>query len=257
MRFHSQNLNEKRGGRIGSKFRNGRAWLHIGRYTLGWQWCILWGQQCHVHFNVRPDGEGTLGWSAAIPGFAFYFHLDTPWRGAWLDNITRRPGAKYGNERQIGLSIHDAAIWWDVWADQMERRSKDPKWRHGAFHFDDFLLGRSVYSKREIERRETVVPMPEGCYPATITLTEDTWKRPRWFPTRRLSANVEIPNGIPHAGKGENSWDCGDDATYGMGCAAETVEEAIGKVVASCLRDRKRYGHASTTPRKPVLAQVR
>jgi hypothetical protein len=53
---------------------------------------------------------------------------------------------------------------------------------------------------------------------------------------------------VPFPGKGENSWDCGEDASYGFGCAAETLEEGIGKFVASKLRDRGRNGGRGWTP---------
>lgn len=90
-----------------------------------------------------------------------------------------------------------------------------------------------------------LVPMPEGCYRATVTREETTRvyrlgiaRRETWFWLR-----VDRPGGIPFAGKGENGWDCGDDGLCGIG--GETPEEAIGRAVASALKSRGRYGCAS------------
>jgi hypothetical protein len=67
----------------------------------------------------------------------------------------------------------------------------------------------------------------------------------------RDGVKLDIPGGIPHNGKGENSWDCGDDGLWG--CGGDTVEEAIGHAVSSVLRSRRRYGHDSHgTGREPV-----
>lgn len=81
-----------------------------------------------------------------------------------------------------------------------------------------------------------------------MELFESTWKRARWFTHKNVRASVDIPAGIPHPGKGENSWDCGEDRTYGLTTKADTVEKAIAAVVESSLRDRRRYGGDNWTP---------
>ena len=79
-------------------------------------------------------------------------------------------------------------------------------------------------------------------YRAALKLEECEWKRPRWpWPVRRRTASIDVPKGIPHQGKGENSYDCGEDATFGLGCEAWTVDEAISKMVASVLKSRAKY----------------
>src|SRR5690606_25314615 len=72
-----------------------------------------------------------------------------------------------------------------------------------------------------------------------------TWKRPRWpFATRirRVQIDMDKDEQIPVMGKGENSWDCGEDATYGITVAADTIEAGVAKLVESILRSRRRYG---------------
>lgn len=47
---------------------------------------------------------------------------------------------------------------------------------------------------------------------------------------------------IPVPGKGENSWDCGEDATYAFSCMADSVEDGIASLVRSILVRRRKYG---------------
>lgn len=69
---------------------------------------------------------------------------------------------------------------------------------------------------------------------------------------------VEIKNPPKHAGKGENSWDCGDDGTYGMSrpysgpdiksiwLNQESVfEYCCLKYCEHVVRDIQKYGRAS------------
>lgn len=47
---------------------------------------------------------------------------------------------------------------------------------------------------------------------------------------------------IPVPGKGENSWDCDDDAIHSSHGPHSTVHQAVAALVASVYRDRTRYG---------------
>ena len=113
-----------------------------------------------------------------------------------------------------------------------------------CWHPLDTFFGRTAHSEEVIGTTSTVIPMPEKAYPCTVIMKRETWKRPRlpWASYRHIRAHIECEDGVPHPGKGENSWDCDDDATFGLCCKADTVEEGIGKFVQSVLRDRRRYG---------------
>lgn len=68
-----------------------------------------------------------------------------------------------------------------------------------------------------------------------------TW-RSRWIGKKRwLSYECTPDRGMPYQWKGENSWDCGDDATFSMSCAANSPEEALEKLKESCEKSRKKY----------------
>lgn len=56
-------------------------------------------------------------------------------------------------------------------------------------------------------------------------------------------------------GKGENSWDCGEDGLYGCGSEGSSLEDAITKTVSIVLRNRRKYGHCHESHRA-VLPEV-
>lgn len=226
-----------------------RFWSHASREKGMWRWWLhdrkrggsdfaslqfFWGGSRLTGVSFGHDDEHGWGGSLRLYLVQFYWHLNI------FPRIRGPEG--YPITREINISFHDGGVWWSFWRDGMGWSSKESKWRVGNFNFVDALLGRTKFSERVIEERDVLIPMPEKSYPAHVKFTEDTWKRPRWFPHRLTRVNVEIPEGIPHAGKGTCEWNCGDDATFGMTCAARSVADGVGKVVGSCLETRVRYG---------------
>ena len=227
-----------------------RFWLHSskGRGTFRVQAC--WRSWlCGASFGY-DDGDGHVWhWSVRLPPVGLYVSVPAPKWARLRQPPEGSPRSPHGNpwsaSRHISFSIHDWALWWDLWRDPMAGWSREvPKWRHGSFHPIDTVFGRTKCETTTLETRNVVVPMPEKSYPATAELVEYAWKRPRWFTTKRMKrVQIEIPGGIPHAGKGENSWDCGDDATFGITTGAcASIPEGIGILVGSCLRTRVKYG---------------
>lgn len=266
--FHWQNLNEKRGGKHGWGIRHGRCWLSHGNNrprarSARAEWCFKLQPEIGFSFNIGGMmGDGAL-LALHCPVLSLYLGLSTPLIATLQERMEKRDGlttgiklawdrdrVSNGPELRIDIASRDAS-----W------RSDDPWWMQGkTIAFWDILFGRMVYKTVEGEAKPIVIPMPEGCYNATATRYESEWKRPRlpWVSCRRVGFKVEIPGGIPFAGKGENSWDCGDDGLWGTNPDAETIEEAIGSVVASVLRSRGRYGQASWLCGKaPVMAPER
>jgi hypothetical protein len=245
---HWQNLNEDRRGKVkGTILRAGRAWIHVkNRWSLGWEWAF--GRpRCFAAFEVDPDGDHTFQIRAGIPGASLYIHLSCP-SGKRLNDLCRRADQKYGNPRAVGFRIHDWALWWDIWADQHEWRHDDPKWRQGSFH-PGRLLGKRIWERVLVEAADVLIPMPEKTYVGTAKI-ERVRSRRRWWPFApwTYAGDVQIPGGIPVPGKGEDSWDCGMDATYGLGCQATTIEEAVAAVVRRCLETRQRHGVSAEAP---------
>lgn len=110
----------------------------------------------------------------------------------------------------------------------------------------DVIFGERRRTAVEVlSEQETVVPLPEGSYPATVRLERWTYARPRWprwplGPDRSFHGNVDLTVPIPEPGKGENSWDCDDDATFSSSGPWSSVGEAVGAVAGSVMRTRGR-----------------
>lgn len=240
---HSQELRE--GPRDIARFYfNRRGWLRFGEYQE---------QQRRVTWQlVGKRRELDFGWSVTVGGedqdvsgsigFVFgrlYFGIE---RRAHRPHSCRSTwGWDVGVDFDEGTALLQ---WWlgvDRWADGRET------WRKGFVPVVERLFGypdrRVVH---EVVHHDVPVPMPEGSYPAIVTMQAVEWSRPRLPLFKRYStyAEVRMVQPIPEPGKGENAWDCGDDATFSLSTPAISVEDAVGKMVASVMRDRKkRQGH--------------
>lgn len=133
------------------------------------------------------------------------------------------------------------------WSVSLNFLSDTMGWKKGGWRWylniDNKLKGKYKVSKKIIEERDILVPMPEKSYRAHAILADWTWKYPRWFPKTVRRCEIDVPEGIPHAGKGENSWDCGDTATFGMTTGrVRSIAKAVGNLVGTVLNDRVRYG---------------
>jgi hypothetical protein len=228
--YHHQNLSD---GKL-PLWRAGRAWW----WKFGWEWHLFrrWGA-CGV-------AVGAKHLSIRLPGFQFYLHGRD--HDAW-------------EPREFEVSVHDGCLWIEhPWIrGGGEWRSSDPWWKKQiVLHVKDWLLGSVRYEKRDVESCEVFVPMPEGSYRATAKREVATWRR-RWYVPKQTRDSwwVDIHGGIPFAGKGENSWDCGDDGLWGTGGRdGMTLGETIGHVVGCVLRSRERRGHDSKgTGRRPAI----
>ena len=233
MRWHSQKLNERRDGTCGSIFRHGRGWLWFGeRANLRAEWNFFGSRRLGLNFS--SGGEDDFGFSLHLWWASIYLTLsDALAYNSFLDrNWPRETGITLSKEEWF-LTV-DLACQSDQWP---------PKkgWSKSWF-LKDVLLGRTKFTRIPIEKREMAVAMPEGAYPCTVQMERREWKRPRWPITKRvLAADVEVPGGIPHPGKGTCAHNCGDDATYSLSCPARDVHEAVSKFSESVMRDRERY----------------
>lgn len=208
-----------------------RRWWDFGRH-FGARIEFCWKSHSYHFDPIKYDTEDGWGFSLAFRPVALYVHIKLP-----------RP-FRLRDDRELGFSFHGGALWWDLWVDPMGGYPcPQGKWRDSCFHFDDFFLGKSKCTREVLEERDVLVPMPEKAYPAHAKLMRYTWTRPRWFSKSIKRVEIDIPDGIPHEGKGENSWDCGHDATFSMTTGeCNSIPEGVGKLVGSCLKDRVKYG---------------
>lgn len=212
MRYHHQNLT------YGRKplWRHGRAWLG----PFAWEWLVF----IRAGFGACI---GIGGFSIRLLFIALYVR--------WMDD-------RHG---RFEVCVSDGNVWIEhPWVRQMEWRSSDPWYRKAiVLRVTEWLLGRWNCTHTKGDPSEVYVPMPEGSYRAIATPEEFVWRRRFGITKRRSRVWLDIPGGIPHSGKGENSWDCGDDGLFGIG--GNSVEEAIANAVKSSLKSRRKYGHNS------------
>lgn len=251
MRMHWQNLDERPGDgwkASGHGWRHGRAWLTAIGVDLRLEWVLL--RLGWPSIGIGGDMEDGFKAHIALPLLSLCFAISLPfaWFKAW---------AYVNDNRNADIRMFDGTIWISLWANEMcQRYGKDvsfwhPDKRRITLRVDDWLMGTRTHTSREIEKAAVLVPMPERSYRWTASLHAGEWGRSRWpFKMRLLTVKLDCAEGeqIPVPGKGENSWDCGQDATYSMSCAARTVEDGIGALVASAMRTRAERGGRNWAP---------
>lgn len=166
----------------------------------------------------------------------FYLSFDFPVINSWLYKHKL-------NDKALDLNIwfnNGGSISVNLFSDPMSWERGDLIW---YFPILGTLKGRAKISKKIIEERDILIPMPEKMYSAKAILADWTWIYLRWFKKVIRRCEIKIPEGIPHAGKGENSWDCGDNATFGITTGrCKSIPEAVGILVGNVLNNRVRYG---------------
>lgn len=248
--WHWSNENEDdRGEVVGSGLWHGRAWFNYdpedGRpgpaKALALEWCLgRFSKMCGLSIG-RDDGERELVASIRLPHL---FSLYVSVRGL-LGRL------EYGSSRELSVSIHDGSVWWRVWADPDSWESTRPRWRDGSWNLLDALLGKVSVETRVLEVRQVEIPFPERTYRATVTLQAKLERRPRWPGVwgRWRGADIEPEVPVPEPGKGENSWDCGQDACYAMWTGGvRDIHEAVERFRSSILRTRERRGGRDWRP---------
>lgn len=154
-------------------------------------------------------------------------------------------------EREWGFHLVDNTLRLHCGALIGEWSHDQPWWWERSIDLADLFLGKNRY--REWKRTDIVpisIPLPEGVYPAVARQERRSWKRPRWPRTlRRTSWYIDVPNGLPIPGKGENSYDLDDDGIYDFG-GDGSLEKAIGRIVGEVLELRKERGGPGWAPMK-------
>lgn len=247
--------------RPGSFPWHGRAYAHLHTGdTVRVEW-NLGSKSCGVSLAADPTGEDTWTASLKLPPIALYFGAELT-KHRLLRKLADKLVAMSPSDlrctwsgRRLALEVHDWAVWWQLWVDDSGWTASRPRWRDGSLHFLDLLLGREAHASKVLDARDIVVCMPEGQYTGHCELRADTWSRPRWQTRRVVRAHVDMRDPIPVPGKGENAWDCGEDAIHGITVPAETFADAIASVTMSALRDRERHGGIGWTPERREAAE--
>lgn len=226
---------------------NHRGSWRFGKLGLRYEVSAFPSTSCGL--SVCLDDE-ELQTHVALPPLSVFVSVEHPLQRAAFYKVTSK-AERYAGGMTTGIRVFEWALWWDVWHTRHEWKSTTPRWRHGSFHPLDAWFGRLSINTVERSTHDVLIPLAEKNYLAHVKLTDDTWTRARWprwpFTKQRFRCNVDIPGGIPVPGKGENSYDCGDDATFGLSADARTPEEAVAQVVQSVMNTRRRRGGGTGT----------
>jgi hypothetical protein len=262
LHLHWQNLNDDKNMKAKGAPYRGRCWLWIrpwkGRqHNIGFEW-NLWQPHWLYSFHIDVDGSGggddDLKFGIAI--FPISFHLSfsrvfpksfKDWWHKTYDYSAREIWyyASFGMGGGLRFCGH-------FWRDPMEGKSPKTfleKIRDFSITVPDDIIssifGKLKHSTELLEERDVKIPMPEGPYEGHVKLERTTWKRDRLpFASKvRVGSVVDIPIGIPFEGKGENSWDCGEDGLFGCSSDEDSYPAAIAKTVEIALKYRTKYNH--------------
>lgn len=236
--FWGQNLNDKRGGLQGSMWRHGRCWLRFLDNCLNLEWAFFWDSSTAIGFTVGAEDDIKLH-LAIWRLFSIHLSLDTVIPRKWRKNI-KWWDKSWG--RTTDIRIFDGQIWFNIHNDTMGW-SDAKRWQEFNWSFENFFLGKERHSKEVLDKGETQIAFLEGTYNVKWEKQLHQWRRARWFTQRVIRYNLDMDeNPIPVPGKGENSYDCGDDAIHSIHTPATNLSEALSKLTESVLRTRERYG---------------
>lgn len=248
MRSSWQNLSEH-----GSGWREGRAWLRLwpsGRgypsnATVRFEWSHFQRLTFAAKVTIAGgDGDDDVSLHVALLGISWWLTFQDFLPYGWL------PRDRYLWGIETGFDLSGDFLQLNLLYGDANGMGKDRGW-YRCWHLLDLLLGRAKYQAGAPEVTSALIPMPERAYRAAITMRNDSWKRARWFRRVIRRAHIDMESGeqIPVPGKGENAWDCGEDAIHGLTTPARDVAAAIAAVCESALRQRMRYGGASWLPK--------
>jgi hypothetical protein len=204
-------------------------WYFGKRGRLSFEWIVRFAIALELQIG---GGEGELFLlRVGLIFFTFYIGLDN-WTWAKKlhlpDSDTRNTG--FYIAREPGKPFGDFCLHIEIWQKMNEWRRGDWSWH---FDLDRIFWGRKRHSSIVLEQVQCQIPMPEKQYAAVINIMEEQWRQRRkfWRPVTTIRrAHIEIPEGIPHPGKGTTSYNCDDDALMGMTTAVSTIEDAVKAV---------------------------
>lgn len=254
-RIWTHGVNESAKKKPGSFPWKARWWAHFKGACFGVEWVIGRRQSAMLSLGIGEGDTSEISLWLGIPFLlSLYLSLEAPWLRPIVPTIRSKSYTKPGEywdmpiTRCVGFRIFDGRIWLDLWADPNDS-SHNKRWQKFNWGPKSFFLGRTKYTTHQKTVHERMIVMPEGRYPATITTYIAQWKRPRWpFPQQIHRAEIEIAGGIPIPGKGENSYDCEDDAIFSMTTPASSPQEAEIILFNSVMRARIRHAAADWIP---------
>lgn len=162
---------------------------------------------------------------------------------------------------ETGFYFYHWSFIWD-WMDEEwgnGRQPTDAWWKHIYFHIDDFFLGEMEMLEDTLLDADNIKFKLGG---KDFVMDSIEWSRRRQF--RRYipyvlwhhsfeTVNMKIKDPPMRSGKGENSYDCGDDGSFGLSCQwkgtkptwsnkSKCAREAVAHYAQHVLEAAAKYG---------------
>lgn len=243
-----------------------------GWYRLG---LSRWSSYAEAEVAVGGDDSMVqLSLNAVVGSFAIGVGVPRRWLDPWVYNRRTVIGVKVGycgTPLVVDVMRDEQAndmreFYRERWDDRHVRNGKPfPSERalrggihrefgpsFAASHVVDRLWGKKVHTLVEGDPVTIVFQMPGSptLFEAVVKSEHRTWKRARaWWQEETRSFYVNVDQPPQFAGKGENSWDCGDDGIYGMNVKARTPEAAVQGYIKAVMDETSQRGPASSGAR--------
>lgn len=243
---------------------NKRKWWHLKKdRSIHIEVC---GWRSNPSIYIRVDGDEREVTFHIAFGIGIWLSFERFIPKSWYPTYESKTYGRLPEEREMSISIHGGSIWWNFWvSEEWSSWTKNKTWRKGCWHIVDRIKGKHKYERKEIERLEHVLPFFEGNYNVEVIKFQRIDRWPRWPTSKTISWEVKagyykdgvfVEKPIPVEGKGENSWDCDEDATWSMSFPGtpyrkdiQTSYDAALYFWHSMMKSRERYGSAKWVPK--------
>lgn len=248
-----------KGVHLGSLARSGRAIFYRKRKAVEVGWSFWNGLRwLELSLTFGDHGESDVSVGLILPWLAhLYVSVAVPMR--WL-----HPWMIQDRHFAVKVGYIGDPVWLQIahadWAESCGmtdyyRRQDPPQYNRLQLWpgweirvkwppLVRWIFGRENIQNRVYEERDVTFNFEGKEYKAHWKLDELSRTRQRWpwRYGRSIASWIDVKEPPRFAGKGENSWDCGDDAIYGMGSSERTCAGAVGEYIKAVLKNRERYG---------------
>lgn len=246
---------------------NKSKWWYFGNYNKSLHIEIAgWKSTPHIIFEVNGEDRGIM-LSVSI-GIAIYIVFKGLLPKSWCPTYTSKySSGKIPEDREFSIKLHGGAIWWNFWvSEEWASYCKNKTWRMGSFRFMDKIKGKHKYQREESDRRQFLLPFLEGIYNVEVIKWNRTDSYPRWPTSRMITWEVRAgyydekgewkDKPIPVEGKGENSYDCDEDATWSISFPGPPYKKEVNTAYLAALyfwhsmmKSREHLGSAKWLPK--------
>lgn len=225
-------------------------------------WWHFFGRLNWFEIELKFGGDDSLvSLSMVLPWLAhigFGVRVPRRWLSWWMldDRVFALKLGYIGDPAWILIAFNewgDDCGMLDYYRRQVPRKHTDLQlWRGYEIKLKwppvlDWIFGREKRREEILATHDVKVPMDGRDHAAVVKVSHTYSVRPRWPWRFRHSYGswIDVENPPRFAGKGENSYDCGDDAIWGMGSRETSPASIVGEYVKRVMEYRERYGMPS------------